>query len=636
MNRTIRKSRLATAFLAVVAAAGTVSVAGVSTPAAGVPGVPAAQFDPNSVGWASYRDQTSSSFGSTFASKSAAGYLPVDLDIETAGGYRVGSVWQKNLDGRSWKEKRNLTSAQFSAEWNAAVAAGQRLVEQETYVVNGTRLYAGIWVKNTEGYAWASHRGQTNAQFLASFTDHRDDGLMPVDYDEYATSDGLRYNTVWVKAPAGTSWKLYRGLSSSAYGTKFSELSADYRVLAFDSLKYGASQRYAGIWVENTNNRAWAARRDMSAKYFDNYWHRYADQGYRLVGYNRYQTAAGTRYAGIWRQNSSRPDWALRSSVDARIGTELAKGVPGVSVAVYQNGQPVYLRGFGDADVADDRWMDSGHVGSLASVSKAVAGVLTLRMQRLGELDLGDETRDWVPAMPAFHTHTVGELLSNRGCVRHYVSGLDGQANDPFATALDASEEIWDDALVCNPAGDNDYNYSTHGYTLLGAALESAGGDDIKDLVRKRLTTPYGLGTLGPQNFSSSVHRMSIYSGGEVSTPNNDWKVLGGGLDSSVADLGRFGAKLIGGQILNAADRTELWTAPNAANNSYAYGWNLGSEDGTQVVAKGGSWTGNLAYLRLYPQKGISVAVMMNSRAGSWSATQLGRDIGSLVLDSVD
>lgn len=635
MNRSTRRRRLAAAFLSALAVAGTVNVSGISTPATGVPGVPSAQFDPQTVAWASYRDQSSGSFSSTFASKSAAGYLPLDLDIETSGGYRVGSVWQKNLDGRSWKEKRNLTSAQFSAEWNQAVAAGQRLVEQETYVVNGTRLYAGIWVENKEG-AWASHRGQTNAQFLASFAAHRDAGLMPVDYDEYATSSGLRYNTVWVKAPSGVSWKLYRGLSSSGYGTKFAELDDDYRVLAFDSLKYGGTQRYAGIWVENTNGRHWAARRDMSAKTFDNHWHRYADQGFRLVGYNRYQTASGTRYAGIWRQNSARPDWALRSQVDARVATELAKGVPGISVAVYQDGQPVYLRGFGSADVADGTWMDATHVGSLASVSKAVAGVLTLRMQRAGDLDLGDETRDWVPTMPAFHTHTVGELLSNRGCVRHYVSGLDDQAGDSFATALAASQQIWSDALVCNPAGDTDYNYSTHGYTFLGAALEAAGGDDIKDLVRTRLTTPYGLGTLRPQSFASSVHRMSIYHNGEVSTPNNDWKVLGGGLDSSATDLARFGAKLIGGQILNAEDRTQMWTAPNAANPNYAYGWDLGSEDGTQVVAKGGSWTGNLAYLRLYPQKGISVAVMMNSRNGDWSATQLGRDIGSLVLDTVD
>jgi CubicO group peptidase (beta-lactamase class C family) len=236
--------------------------------------------------------------------------------------------------------------------------------------------------------------------------------------------------------------------------------------------------------------------------------------------------------------------------------------------------------------------------------------------------------------MPEKHTHTVGQLLSNRGCVRHYSSGNDGFANESYATALAAADEFWDDNLLCKP-GDA-YSYSTHGYTLAAAALEAAGGDDIKDLLRKRLTTPYGLGTLGAQNFSSSVHRMSIYStnNAEVATPNNDWKVLGGGIDSSATDLARFGAKLIGGQILNQADRDEMWTAPDALQN-YGYGWDLGSEDGTQVVAKGGSWTGNLAYLRLYPEKGISVAVMINSRAGGWSATQLGRDIGSMVLDSV-
>ena len=196
--------------------------------------------------------------------------------------------------------------------------------------------------------------------------------------------------------------------------------------------------------------------------------------------------------------------------------------------------------------------MDSTHVGSTASVSKAVSGVLTMRMVEQGLLDLDDETRDWVPTMPAQHTHTVGALLANRGCIRHYVSGLDGFTNQAYATALDAAEEFWDDPLVCDP-DDEDYNYSTHGYTLLGAALEAAGNDDIKDLLRTKLTNPFGLGTLGPQNFSSSVHRMSIYTTNdvEVSTPNNDWKVEGGGVDSSVADLGLFGAKLVGGQILS-------------------------------------------------------------------------------------
>ena len=279
--------------------------------------------------------------------------------------------------------------------------------------------------------------------------------------------------------------------------------------------------------------------------------------------------------------------------------------------------------------------MDSGHVGSIASVSKAVAGVLTMRMVHQGLLELDDATRTWVPSMPATHGHTVGDLLANRGCVHHYNGNEDAYSDRAYATALDASKRFWNDALVAGCAY-GDYNYSTHGYTLLGAALEAAGGDDVKDLVRTKLTNPFGLGTLGPQNFSPAVHRMSIYNstGSKIDTYNNDWKVLGGGIDSSAADLARFGAKLIGGQILDAADRTTMFTPPNG-DSSYAYGWSTGTEAGTQVVAKDGAFSGNRAYLRMYPEKGIVVAVMMNSRDGGASATGLGRAIGSMVLDSV-
>jgi len=635
---TTKKQRRVTASVAGAAALiSTILTAGaITAPATAVPGVPSAQYDPTSVDWYSWRDQSSSSFSSTFTAMKNTGQLPVDLDIETSGGYAVGSVWQKNSDSRSWTEKRNLTSSQFHTAWQQAVDEGKRLVEQETYVSGGTRYYAGIWIENKEGLGWASHRGQTNSQFVASFNAHRDAGLMPIDYDEYLTSDGIRYNSVWVEDAEGKAWALYRGLSSSGYGQKFSELSRQYRVLNFDSLQVGSSQRYAGIWIENTNGKRWAALREMSKTSYLNNWYRYRDLGYRVVGFNRYQTANGTKYAAIWRQNSTKPDWSLKSSVDARIAQELANtGVPGVSVAVYQGGVARYTRGFGYSDLNDGIWMDSTHVGSIASVSKAITGTLAERMQEQGLLDLDDATRDWVPSMPVKHTHTVADLLANRGCIRHYVDGLDDQANDSFATALDAAETFWNDALVCTP-GSGEYHYSTHGYTLAAAALEAAGNDDIKDLFRKKLTNPFGLGTLGPQNFSSSVHRMTLYTDGnaEVGTPNNDWKVAGGGIDSSAADLAKFGAKLIAGQILNAGSRLEMWTAPNN-QASYGLGWDLGTEDGTQVVAKGGSWTGNLAYLRLYPQKGIVVAVLMNDRSGDQSATQLGRDIGSIVLDSL-
>lgn len=629
LSRTPRRaaSGIAAALALALTAAMGASISTVD-PAAAVPGGPPSVFDPASVSWHSYRSQTSDAFAKTFKKRKAASIL-VDLEIDTHDGYRVGSVWQGNLDGRAWREKRNLTNGKYKAYWKKAKADRMRPIEQETYLVNGKRRYAGIWIRNVEGFAWASHRAQKRAAFLNSVADHRAQGLIPVDIDQYRTSKGTRYASVWVRSQV-RDWQIHRNLTKQQWSNTFKSLPG-YRVLSFDSLRTPQGQRYAGIFVTNDNGREVRFRRDMSAKGYTNVWYRYRDQGFRLVGLDVYDTKKGTRYAAMWRQNSARPDWSLRSEVDDLVSEELSStGVPGIAVGIYVNGVATYLRGFGDADINDGWWMDSGHIGPIASVSKAVGGVLTMRMVEDGLLNLGDDTRSLVSGMPAHQTHTVGQLLSNRGCVRHYASGQDGFADKTYSTARKASEEFWDDALICNPANVA-YNYSTHGYTFLGAALEGAGNDDIKGLVRKRLTKPFGLGVLGPQR--SAGHRMTLYNSGtnEFSEPNNDWKVLGGGLESSAAHLASFGAKLVGGSILTPTSLTAMWTPPDGASN-YAYGWSTGTESGTQVAAKDGSWVGSLAYLRLYPEYGISVAVIMNSRSGDQSATALGRSIGSVVL----
>lgn len=621
------------AALAVVLAAST-AVAG--APAQAVPGIPSPVFDPDSVAWLSLRDQSSEAFASSFAQHRKEGYLITDLEIDVIDGdYRVGSVWQENTDHRGWQELRDLTGSQFREAWEQARRNRMRLVEQETYVRDGRRLYAGVWIENAEQLGWASYRGLTSAEFSQIFEKQRRAGRLPVDIDQYVTEAGMRYSVIWVDNAENLAWRLWRDLTSAEFAEKFAAYQARYRMLAFESVLTGKGQRYAGIWVENRNGRAWAERRDLTRQGFVNWWYRYRDLGLRLVSFDKYETGKGARYAGIWRQNTGRPDWPLKGQVDDRVQAELdATGVPGISVSVFHNGTPTYLRGFGFADIDDNVWMDTRHVGSLASVSKAVAGVLTMRLVEQDLVDLDDASLDLVPQQPAHHQHTVGDLLSNRGCVGHYDDIPGGFGNEDYPSALAAAQQFWDEPLVCTPPSPY---YSTHGYTLLGAGLEAAAGDDIESLVRDELTDAYELGSLAPQDLDdSSVRRMTIYTTGdqEVAIPNNDWKTLGGGIDSSAYDLGRFGAKLAAGQILTEGSLSDMWTPPDG-NSNYAYGWSTGTEDGHPVVAKNGSWTGNLAYLRIYPEDGIVVAVLMNDRSGDQSATQLGRDIGAIVLDSL-
>ena len=115
-------------------------------------GLPSALFDPNSVGWASVRNLTSSDFSADFEDRKDDGYMVTDIEVvEMEGVQRVSAVWKKNTDGRGWHSHRNLSDAEFHTKWTTYREQGYRLIDQEAYVLDGDRYYAGVWVENREG-----------------------------------------------------------------------------------------------------------------------------------------------------------------------------------------------------------------------------------------------------------------------------------------------------------------------------------------------------------------------------------------------------------------------------------------------------------------------------------------------------
>ena len=106
--------------------------------------------------------------------------MVIDLEVDVIdGAYRVGAVFRKNPDGRGWASLRNLSGDEFHERWTHYRDRGYRLVDQETYVHHGDRLYAGVWVENREGFGWASYRGVTSAEFSEKFDHYRDRGYLP-------------------------------------------------------------------------------------------------------------------------------------------------------------------------------------------------------------------------------------------------------------------------------------------------------------------------------------------------------------------------------------------------------------------------------------------------------------------------
>lgn len=608
---------------------------------------PSPYFDANEIGWFSNRDMSSQTYSNLFFSRADAGYMVADIDIyERNGAYQVAAVWQRNVDGREWIGRRNLTSSQFSTEWTQNSNAGYRLIDQEAYVINGELLYAALWVDNLEDYGWASRRNLTSTQFGDEFWNYRNAGYILVDVESYLYNDTQYYSAIWLENVDNLDWLQTRNMTAESYADYFQQRQEYYRVADLEVYETANGLRYAAIWIENRNRRGWAAFRDMTSQSFNNKWEELRDLGYRIIDQEAYLSGETMLYAGVWRQDGDRLNWPLRTTIDqAILDLQSRQGYMGISVAIMQNGEFVYHRGFGFRDQANNRTANANTIYRLASVSKAVGGALALDLDERGFIEVADFASDFATGLPNDHTYTISQTAMNRSGIGHYSdynwTGDNGNTN--FTSAQAAVNNLISNATTTSPSAfsstlhfdpsNSTYRYSTHAYTFLGAALEGATSQTIDNLIVTHLTNRYNLPTLRPEIRSNpNSYRSELYSGGVLTTPDDlSWKRLGGGLESSVIDLARFGNLLINGQILSNGNLNNfLWSNTPGQWRDLGYGHGFEAWEtacGRFFAEKAGDQRGSDSVLVVYPDDDVVVAVMTNQRQNT------GRNLNTFVVD---
>jgi len=92
---------------------------------------------------------------------------------------------------------------------------------------------------------------------------------------------------------------------------------------------------------------------------------------------------------------------AKRAQIEKAVSAFMAaNSVPGVSVAVVQNGQPVWSAGFGMSDLEDSAPATSSTLYRLGSISKSITAVAILQLYERGKLDLDAPVQKYCPAFP--------------------------------------------------------------------------------------------------------------------------------------------------------------------------------------------------------------------------------------------
>src|SRR5271170_1967048 len=263
-----------------------------------------------------------------------------------------------------------------------------------------------------------------------------------------------------------------------------------------------------------------------------------------------------------------------------------ANSVPGISVAVVQDGELLWSAGFGMADLENFVPATPFTLFRLGSISKPITATAILQLSERGKLDLDAEVQKYCSAFPKKEWPiTTRELLGHLGGIRHY--NPDGKGDIPddsakhFASMEESLQIFASNPLVAKPG--TKFQYSTYGYTLLGCVLEGAASEKYVDYVKENIFGPAGMAETQADDFFAIVpHRSRWYhkdKSGVVqnaSVLDSSYKIPGGGLISSADDMARFEIALMAGKLLKPTTREVMWTPQKVADgsqNDYALGW---------------------------------------------------------------
>jgi len=330
--------------------------------------------------------------------------------------------------------------------------------------------------------------------------------------------------------------------------------------------------------------------------------------------------------------------------IDSVVSLEMAREhIPGLSIVVITDRQRRWERNYGFADLEACVPVTRTTVYRLASVSKTITAAAVMKLAEQGRIDLDVPIQRYVPSFPTKSRQiTARELLSHLSGIRHYL-GDEDQSVREYASLTDAFAIFGRDTLVAPPG--TQFVYSTYGYTVLGAAVEQITGQRFVAYLRSNIFLPLGISSIRDDSVAALIpHRARAYSrdsSGVIRNStflNSSYKIPGGGLISTAADLARFGYALETGEIVRESTFAQMAHKARTTNGSevpYGYGLIIGQ---IRDILPGAVWhagvqQGATSVLYLLPEDRISIAVLTNLEGIPTSLSECTNEIARIVRD---
>ncbi len=336
-------------------------------------------------------------------------------------------------------------------------------------------------------------------------------------------------------------------------------------------------------------------------------------------------------------------------------------GIPGVCAALVRDGEPVWSRAYGYADVEAGRLMTTDTRCRVESISKSVTAWGVMKLVDEGRIDLDTPVvrylKSWeFPESGFSHEKiTVRQLLS-------------GSAGMPLGTigvhyapgeAKPSLEDILSQDAVLRQEPGRSFFYSNTGFTILELLIEEVTGRDFAEYMEKEVLKPLGMNAASfnwssewvpavPNGYDLGGRPIPVYvypdkaAGGLFATVEDIAAFAAAGVRSSFSagvygptgngmkDAGdgtnAAGIKDQAGQAVMSAAAVEAMYTPAIPMSGYyslvfdSYGFGHFIEElpnGIKAVSHGGQGSGWMTHFHIVPESGDGIVLLTNSQR-SW------------------
>jgi len=329
-------------------------------------------------------------------------------------------------------------------------------------------------------------------------------------------------------------------------------------------------------------------------------------------------------------------DWKV---VDAVFAEYDRTNSPGCALGVVQDGDLVYERGYGMANLEHGIAISPQTVFRTGSVAKQFTAAAIAIAAREGAISLDDPVKKWIPTLPDYpRDPTIWEMVHHTSGLRDYLTlmSLKGLRDDDFYTDADVRDVVSRQREL-NFVPGSEYLYSNTGYFLLGQIILEATGRSIREYAEEKIFGPLKMTHTHFHDDHNAVvaNRSTGYApegdGYRISQTTLDM-VGDGGVFTSIEDLVHW-VNALNDDSLDEGLTPMLETRGvlNSGDTiAYAFGQTHGTYRGLHTVGHGGAFVGFRADITRLPDQSTSVMTICN-RSDS-NPTRLARGVVDVVL----